>query len=266
MTVQSIHRATQILQLFSFREERLGISEMSRRLALPKGTVQGLVRSLTEVGLLARDQDSRQYRLGLELHQLGAVAAATHELTRKGAGAANHLADRTGLLCRLGVWQAESPIVIFTAFPRANVPHAHQFGPRVPAYCTALGKALLAFVDPETRRHYLDNTELVSYTPNTIIDPGRLEEDLAGTRARGYAVNREEIVPGRSALGCPLYRAGGVLAGAVALSGELDRVTGSETERLILALRETSADISGYLGHIPGAGGCSQPPRGKEET
>jgi DNA-binding IclR family transcriptional regulator len=78
-----------------------------------------------------------------------------------------------------------------------------QIGPCVPAYCSSIGKALLSFLDDEELDAYLERTELVAYTPNTIIQKDRLRRELKETRQRGYSMDQEETVSGLYCIGAP---------------------------------------------------------------
>ena len=77
MGIQSVHRALDILSLFSAAQPRLGITEMSNVLGLPKATVHGLVRTLVQRGFLYQDIETRKYRLGLTIYELGTILAGT---------------------------------------------------------------------------------------------------------------------------------------------------------------------------------------------
>ncbi|MFP4453691.1 MAG: IclR family transcriptional regulator, partial [Desulfobacterales bacterium] len=111
MSVQAVERALKILTLFSHRQPVLGISELSRMMDLPKGTVHGLIRTLVKHGFLKQDEQTRKYRLGLKIHELGIVLSGTLELNQKAAGPCHQLSRRTGLLSRIGIWDGGSVVI-----------------------------------------------------------------------------------------------------------------------------------------------------------
>jgi DNA-binding IclR family transcriptional regulator len=129
---------------------------------------------------------------------------------------------------------------------------SHQIGPRVPAYCSGVGKALLAYLEPGELNDYLTHTQLVRHTPTTIVSPGLLARDLERTRKRGYSVGRQEMIPGVAALGAPIFTRGKMLAGAISLSGSPRAVLGLHMERLAGELLYTAYEISQEMGFIGG--------------
>jgi DNA-binding IclR family transcriptional regulator len=203
--IQSVHRATQILGLFSFNEPRLGISDISRSLGLHKGTVQGLVRTLTEEGFLQKDEDTRKYQLGLRIYELGAILAGSLEINQKASALAHELAKQTEHLVRIAIPDKDSALITLDAYPRSQPFLSRQFGPRAPLYCTAIGKALLAFWEQNEIDAYLEKADFIAYTAKTITGKEQLLKDLKETRERGYSINLGEHLLARAAVGAPIY-------------------------------------------------------------
>jgi len=92
------------------------------------------------------------------------------------------------------------------------------FGPRIPAYCTALGKAHLAFMPEEEVDSYLENTELVRYTPATTTDKKTIKANLLAIRERGYSYTNGELMNYRIAIGAPVFGADEKVEGAIRVS------------------------------------------------
>ena len=252
MTIQSVDRALQALSLFSHRHPVLGISEISRSLRLPKGTVHGLVRTLVSQGYLHQEQRSRKYRLGLKIYELGIVVVGTLEINQKAAGPAHQLAKQTRLLSRVATWDGDSVVITLNAHPRPRPSFPHQIGPRVQAYCSAIGKAVLAFLGERELKAYLDRTRLIPFTASTITRRKQLLTDLKETRKRGYSIDREEAVQGLGCIGAPIFEQEGFATGAISISGPPHRIMGVRIEGLAEELLKTAAEISQYMGHLPG--------------
>ncbi|KJS31404.1 MAG: hypothetical protein VR64_11360 [Desulfatitalea sp. BRH_c12] len=261
MSIQSVDRALQILTLFSHRTPALGVTEISQAVGLSKGTVHGLIRTLLRQGFLQQDQPSRRYRLGLKIYELGIIFAGTMEINQKAAGPLNQLAKTTQMVCRVSIWDGDSVVITSDAHPRPRAVLPHQFGPRVHAYCSAMGKAVLAFLDEKLLAQYLERTELVAFTPHTVTEREVLVADLAETRRRGYAMDREEAVHGMGCLGAPVFQRDGCVAGAISLSGAVARIMGDRLEDHAEALLKTAAEISRYMGHLPGFSETASAPR-----
>ncbi|MFW6011733.1 MAG: IclR family transcriptional regulator [Desulfosalsimonas sp.] len=251
MSVQSVERALKILTLFSHRQPVLGISELSRMMDLPKGTVHGLIRTLVKHGFLKQDEQSRKYRLGLKIHELGIVLSGTLELNQKAAGPCHQLSRRTGLLSRLGIWDGGSVVITLNTHPHPMPVLPHQVGPRIHAYCSAIGKAILAFLDEKTLNQYIVNTRFVAFTPSTITSKKKLREHLKTIRRQGFSIDREEAVLGMGCIGAPIFDRQGAVAGAISLSGSISQVPGDNVETLSRELLSTAFEISRFLGYMP---------------
>ncbi len=251
-TIQSIDRAMGMLLLFKRNRPALGITEISQDLGLAKGTVHGLVRTLTKAGFLQQDPESRKYRLGLKIYELGMILASTLEITDRAAGPTSQLAKRTGMIGKIAIWDGNSALLVLHIDPRAHSLFTHQIGPSIPAYCSALGKAILAHLKPEELDAYLDRTPLTPYTSTTIVDREALKADLEEIRRKGYSVDREETVLGFECIGAPIAGRTGAVEAAISLSGNVEQLFPKErekTEALVRQLLITAAEISRSLGY-----------------
>jgi len=247
--IQSIERASKLLDLFSVNRPRLGISEISRELELAKGTVQGLVRTMASEGLLSQDTETRKYRLGSKVYELGAIFGKSLDVNQRARVFANEIAGRRKLIVRIGIWDKGSVLITLTAHAGSGSAPAGDFALRVPAYCTGMGKALLAFLDQKELDLYIEQTELNAFTPNTITDKDSLREELKLTKARGYASNREEHWLRRGAIAAPIWGRNHFLVASLALVGDPSRFLGEENDALIVELMETAREISLLMGH-----------------
>jgi DNA-binding IclR family transcriptional regulator len=251
MRIQSIDRALQILSLFSYSHPRIGVVELSRALGLAKGTVHNIVATLESGGFLEKDKETRKYVLGRKLFSLGAVMAGTLEINQKGEGPAHRLSVRTGLTCRIAIWDEDAALVTFDVTPRDVPILAQRIGPRVLAYCSALGRALLAYLPLSEQDAYLAKTRLIAFTPKTIVDADKLRMELETTRQRGFAINEEQIILGRASVAFPVFRSGRRIAGAISITGNVEQVLRTDLEGFTQALSSTAAEISGHMGYYP---------------
>jgi DNA-binding IclR family transcriptional regulator len=230
----------------------VGITEISHDLALAKGTVHGLVRTLSRAGFLLQDPESRRYRLGLKIYELGMISAGTLEINNKAIGPASQLAKRTGLISKIAIWDGSSALLVLQTDPRAHSLFPQQIGPSIPGHCSAVGKAMLAQLKPEEVTAYLERTPLVPYTSKTIVDKEKLLKDLQETRQRGYSIDREETVLGFDCIGAPILGRTGKIEGAISLSGSPEQVLPKQIEKseaLIRQLLITAGEISRSLGY-----------------
>jgi IclR family KDG regulon transcriptional repressor len=248
--IQSVNRALNLLCLFTHGSTRLGVTDISKALDLPKPTVHGFIRTLAKQGFLQQDPQTRKYGLGLKIYELGIVLAGSLEINQKGAGLAYQLAKKTGLPCKIAIWDMDSALLTVNIEPRSHLYFIHQIGPRIAAYCCGLGKALLAFLEPNELEGYLHRVKLDSYTSQTITRKKQFLREIEETRRRGYSIDREENVLGLACVGTPIFGLGGRLEGAISLSGEA-KVIYQRTEAVAQELMKTAKEISRSLGYFP---------------
>jgi DNA-binding IclR family transcriptional regulator len=249
MTIQSVKRATDIISLFSSSQTSLGITQIATALGLNKATAWGLVTTLEKQGFLRQDPDTQKYGVGSKLFELGMVYVGSLEINTKASRQMHGLASRTGLNARVGIWDGGSVLITLLALPKAEDSLSHQIGPRIPAHCSGVGKALLAYLEPDEIDRYLRATPLARHTRATIVSSEELLDDLAKIRERGYSISREEMIPGLVALGAPIFGRTRGLAGAASISGSPATLTGKQLEKVADELLRTAADISREMGY-----------------
>lgn len=249
MPIQSIARVSQILSLFSLERPRWKMTEIARVLGLPKTTVSSLLRTMIEEGLLEQDKDTRQYSLGKNLFALGIIASETLEINQKAQKPSYELSSITGLECRVAIWDRDAALVTLDIIPKEAVGLSRRIGPRVVAYCSSIGRALLAFFEEEELAEYLDKTELRAFTPYTIVSKKRLIDELRKTRLRRYAINNQELSIGRSSVAAPIFKGDGNAFAAISLTGAPERVLGEEAGSLVRYLLNAASDISRQMGY-----------------
>ena len=251
MVIQSIHRAMQVLSLFTLSTPRLGISEMSRALNLHKATVQGLVKTLEGEQFLQQDQETRKYQLGLRLYELGYLKAISLEINQRASNPIYELAKRLQSLVHIAILQEDSAIITLDSYPRSEPFLSRQFGPRIPLYCTALGKVFLAFMEQGEIEAYLEQTELFAYTPNTIVEKDRLLEEIEETRKRGYSINLEEHLLNRAAIGAPIFGKDKGIEASISLVRDPRDIMGEQLKEVAKEVIDTALEISRLMGYFP---------------
>jgi len=249
--IQSIERASKLLGLFSVNRPRLGISEISRDLELAKGTVQGLVRTLANEGFLSQDTETKKYQLGPRVYELGAIFAKSLDVNQRAMVFVNEIAKRQKLVVSIGIWDRGAVLITLIAHAKIGSVPSGDFALRFPAYCTAMGKALLAFLDQRELESYIEQTDFHAVTTNTIIDKNRLREELTLTKTRGYAINNEEQWLRRGAIAAPIFGRNNSLVASISFGGDPARFLGNGKDELIVELISTAREISGLMGYSP---------------
>ena len=246
--IQSVDRSIRILKALGQRPGRLGVSDLSKQLGLAKGTVHGLLRTLQEHGLVEQHADSDKYQLGPELLQLGNSYLDLNELRSRGLAWSELLATRVGEAVRVGVPHGDAMLVIHHVFRPDSSLQILEVGALLPLHATALGKAVLAYLEPA------DVDELVAdglpkLTGRTHVTSAALRRELAAVRDRGYAVEREEAVLGEGGLAAPIFDRTSAPVGAIGVAGPRERVLRKAREATVAAaVLEAARGISRDLG------------------
>src|SRR5690348_1877807 len=249
--IQSIERAAAILRLLSGRSRRLGVVELAGQLGLPKGTVHGILRTLQGVGFVEQDAESGKYQLGAALLHIGSSYLDANELRTRALNWADALATQSGESVRIGTLHDKQVLIVHHVFRPDDSRQALDVGSLVPAHASALGKALLAH-----HRYLLGDLgsePLASYTPATLTAVKDLQHDLDDVRERGWASEVGEMFPGVASIAAPIEDRRGVIAGAISISGPIERLCedGQPRPELVGHVMQTARTVSRELGAIP---------------
>jgi DNA-binding IclR family transcriptional regulator len=250
-TIQSIERAAAILRLLSGRNRRLGVAQLAGELDLPKGTVHGILRTLTAVGFVEQDEDSGKYQLGAALLHMGSSYLDGNELRTRALNWSDSLATRSGESVRIGTLHETQVLVVHHVFRPDDSRQALEVGTLLPAHATALGKVLLAANRYAAAE--LAGNGLRAFTDATIADWNALSAELADVLARGWAADAEELEPGVVSIAAPIQDRRAVTVGAIGISGPVERLTskGEPRSDLVSFVREAARAVSRDLGAIP---------------
>ena len=249
--IQSIERAAAILRLLSGRTRRLGVAELAGELALPKGTVYGILRTLQAVGFVEQDRESGKYQLGPALLHMGSSYLDGNELRTRALNWADGLAARSGESVRIGTLHERKVLIVHHVFRPDDSRQALEVGSLLPAHATALGKALLA------HHGYLVSElapgSLQRFTPATITDLYRLRQELEEVLARGWACDIEELYRGAVSVAAPVEDRRRVVVGAIGITGPPERLCANGRPRgeLVDFVMEAARAVSHELGAIP---------------
>src|SRR5207249_8806434 len=196
--------AGRALDLLMFLVERgqngLTARELSQMLGAPRTSVADLLKVLENRGFVAPTAEGHGWRLDFRVAQLGNAYLHEFSVREVGRSAMRELSRRTGLTTQMAVLDHGDIVYIERqdAPGRQSEPHViSDIGSRLPAHCTSLGKAMLAFVpDQEVDRLYSRPGPLATRTKNSITTVARLKSELATVRRRGYAIDLEETTEG----------------------------------------------------------------------
>jgi DNA-binding IclR family transcriptional regulator len=251
-TIQSIERAAAILRLLSGRNRRLGVAQLAGELELPKGTVHGILRTLTAVGFVEQDEESGKYQLGAALLHMGSSYLDGNELRTRALNWSDALATRSGESVRIGTLHDTQVLVVHHVFRPDDSRQALEVGALLPAHATAMGKVLLAAHRYAAAELAAENG-LARYTGATITEWDALTAELGMVLARGWAADAEELEAGVVSIAAPIQDRRAATVGAMGISGPVERLCSGGAPRtdLVSFVREAARAVSRDLGAIP---------------
>ena len=207
--VGSVAKSFQILELLCASGRGLTLMELAERSGLGKSACQRAAHTLRVLGYLSQHPDSRAYSLSYRMLELTHTVLAEDRVRMASLPhleALSHACGETVNLTRL----AGTEVVFIARFPsRHSVSVDLHIGSRLPAYCTAPGRAILSRLPDDEAKRLIAASDRKALTPNTVTDPRRLWSLLLEARKRGFALNNQESQIGDVAIGAPLLDRGG---------------------------------------------------------
>ncbi|UGS38233.1 Pectin degradation repressor protein KdgR [Capillimicrobium parvum] len=211
-----LDRAFQLLRAFSAERPQLTLAEMVARSGLPRSTAHRLACQLERHGALERGDEG--WRLGVGLFELGQLVTRRQRLRDLALAHMEDLYEATRATVHLAVLEGDDVLYVEMLSGHRKVPTPSRVGGRMPAHCTGVGKALLAYSDEACSRLARATEPLAAVTARSITDPGRLYAELLDVRRRGIAVDREEAAANLMCLAAPLLVAAGVAEAGLSVS------------------------------------------------
>lgn len=246
--IEAIERGLSLLALFDAENPTLTLAEIARRSGSIPSTALRLLHTLVDLDFLEELPESGRYRPSLAALKLGHAALVTSPLRAAAAPVLDRLQRQTGETVHLAVLIGGDALLLDVR--AATDAFSIQFRPgnRFPAYCTAIGKALLSALPPEAMRATVSARGFEKLARNTIMSMKQLEAALRAVRDRGYAIQDEELAAGMRSVAAPVAGGDGAVAAAVGLVTATSRVALEQlTQKLAPVVVGTAAEISAKL-------------------
>jgi len=248
--IRSVSKAVRLIQALGEEGGPHGVSELARRLEMDKASVSRILKTLEHGGLVAQDEATRGYTLGLTLVHLGQKALRRIDLRAAAQDTLNRLAKDIGECAQLAVLAGERALYIAKATPPRGVNVDSPVGTLVPLYCTAIGKTLFAFQREPIRQDILSRMVMEPFTRRTLRDADALEAHIEEVRRNGVAFDDEEFSVGVRCIAAPVFRHDGLIAGAIGISGPSPRITDDRITLCEDIIRRAGLEISYEIGWV----------------
>ena len=244
----SLARGLIVIQAFTQQDPRMTISQLAVKTGLSRAAVRRCLYTLTKLGFAGAEDGSR-YGLRPRMLTLSHSYTASSTLST----AAQPILERMSASLResFSVATLDGDDIVYvarTTVDRVMVAVDLHIGSRLPAYCTSMGRVLLAFLPPEKLEQYLARVDLVPRTTRTIVSVDKLRLALRNVRRTGYALVDQELEVGLRSLAVPVYSPSGRVVATVNLSGHAPRMPVYDMQtRFLSHLRNAANELGVFL-------------------
>lgn len=242
-TVRTVERALDILLCFSRQTPELTMTQIAEQVGIHKSTVHRILGTLEEKRFVERNATTGVYKPGVNLLQMAYLAIEQNDLRRLAGPFMRRLCEQyreTITLCEL---DGVDVIYLDVVESPQRVKLAAATGQRLPAFCTASGKAILAFAPDELVQRILEST-MPQYTPYTLHSPEALLANLHQTREQGFAISVQEFEEGINAVAAPILGPSNLPIASVAVAGPSYRLTRERMVEIGPHVQVTARDIA----------------------
>jgi IclR family KDG regulon transcriptional repressor len=243
-----VDKTLNILERVAQHTQGVTLVEIARGVGMPKTTAHRILEILAAREYVEWNPDSEKYTLGLKALEIGVSGLIGQDIVDVAIPYLQELSTATGETSFLGVYNNGDIVYLYKAEGTGSIQTTARLGSRRPAYCTALGKVILANLPVEDADRVLEK-KLIRFTERTVVDRVKLYEEFAKARNSGYAIDDEGIEVGLYCLAVPIYNYTGAVVGAISISGPSKRML-EQRERMTEALAHAGEMISRRLGYV----------------
>jgi len=239
----ALERGLAILEALAKSRGGLTLSQLTRYLSFPKSSVFCLLHTLEMMGYLFRDPESGRYSVSMRICTLANLALNGISLREKARPHLKTLCEQTGLTVHMGVLENGSCVLIEKIVPAGPVSVATWVGKHLSLHCTAVGKAIAAYLPEEQLERLVREHGFIRHNENTICSARRLKQDLALVRDRGYALDDEEEEINVRCVGASIFDRSKVI-GAISVVGACTEIDRGNLPKVGARVVEAAAMIS----------------------
>lgn len=245
---RTLHRGLRTLEAVSRHRDGVTLGELAKELAASKSTIHRFLTTLQRMGYVEQAADGEAYHLGVHVLSLAGALLDGQPLRVAASPELLALVRDTGESAILSVVESGEVLLLDVV----DSPHALRMnmfvGMRQPVHSTAVGKAILAYVDEPTRAPFL-RTPLAARTPRTITDPSELASHVLRVRASGFAVDDQEEIDGVRCVAAPVFGIDDSVVAAIGVSGPAHRLTADSVAVVARRVVDAAERVSARLGH-----------------
>jgi len=246
--IKTVVHAMDLLDQFREGDAEFGITDLSKKLNLQKNNVFRLVTTLSAKKYIEVNNSTGKYRLGLRARALGQLATHQLDLVNHARPILNDLKHQCHETCYFSVLKDGYTYYLDGVESDLPVRVVQSVGTSRPLYCTAAGRVLLAFMEPQKQRGYLSSSERKGLATCAGIDMNMLQDDLNAVARQGYAIDYQEHEAGVMEIAAPVFDNTAVVIGVLSIEGPKMRVAALLEAELLPLICKSAANLSGLLG------------------
>ncbi len=228
----SLARGLAVVRAFSDQRRSLTIAQISHKTGIPRAAVRRCLHTLRQLGYA--DSEANNFSLTPKILTLGYSYLSSTPLAISAQPCLKEISRTLHESSSLAVLDGNDVLYIARAATSRIMSIALNAGSRLPAYCTSLGRVMLAHLPEEELQAYLARVELKAFTERTVVSVKRLREILAGIRQTGFAIVEEELEAGLRSIAVPVRGASGRVVAALNVGAQATRVTHQQMEEEFL--------------------------------
>jgi len=248
--IKSLVNGLDLLEEFSGDVRELGVTELSRRLNLHKNNVFRLLATLEHKGYIEQNKETENYRLGLKSLELGQTYLRQIGLIRQTRPVLEDLVGKVHENAQLGIIRENSVVFLDVVEADRTVRVASRVGWRIPIYCSAIGKAQIAFKSESEIENAINWNEIRKFTENTITDKKKFLSHMREVKKQGFAIDNEEYEVGVRCVGVPIFDYTRNVVAGMSIAGPTFRLTDELLKQQIVPqILEAGKEMSRRLGY-----------------
>jgi IclR family transcriptional regulator, pca regulon regulatory protein len=221
--LESLARGLGVMMAFNGERRQMTLSDMARATDLPKATVRRSLHTLLALGFV--ESDGALFRLTPKVLTLASAYLTSNAISTVVQPVCERLSAQVKEACSVAVLDRDEVVMVAHASPPRFIAVAPGVGFRLPAYCTSLGRVLLAALCDDTLDQFLERLDPVAHTRQTVTDKARLGELILAARRQGFAFVDQEAEDGFRSVSVPLRRYDGVTVAALNIGARIERAS-----------------------------------------
>ncbi len=246
-TIQSLDRGLKILEILGKSDGPLSLNEITRYFDIDRSSIFRLLGTLVVHNFVYQDPDTKKYMLGFKIMELSGAFGEQTKIETFVRPVLKYVCEKTQQNTHLAMLHGRDVVFIAVEQPRNSLSMHISVGTREPAYATALGKVLIAFMPQHEKEMLLRDVKLHKYTSNTITSIAAYKKHLDDIMNNKFAIDNEEYRLGVVCIAAPVFNHRGVVEYSIGISGSREQILPT-LDKYISVIKDAGTEASRLFG------------------